>query len=152
VSGNENALKFVSQSGGTVSPYVASGAGGISFPIGFVVGADSNLYVASYGNDKIARFAPNGNSLGDFVAAGSGGLNGPNFMIFRPPTVSITRAGTDLKISWPAQSNSRFQLVKSDTPNFVAIEIVNGAIVNPNGTNEVTLLVEGAMKFFRVQY
>jgi DNA-binding beta-propeller fold protein YncE len=48
-------------------------------PTGAIFGPDGNLYVASFDNDCVLRFdGASGAYLDTFVAAGSGGLNGPD--------------------------------------------------------------------------
>lgn len=59
--------------------------GGLSLPIGLAFGPDTNLYVANFGGDTVARFdGATGAFLGNVMAAGAGGLDGPNFLTFRP--------------------------------------------------------------------
>ncbi len=50
-----------------------------------VIGPDGLLYVSSYGTDSVHRFDPADGALVDtFVAAGSGGLDGPTGLAFGP--------------------------------------------------------------------
>jgi DNA-binding beta-propeller fold protein YncE len=55
-------------------------------PTGAIFGPDGNLYVASFDNDRVLRFdGASGAFLNTFVAAGSGGLDGPDAgMTFGP--------------------------------------------------------------------
>jgi sugar lactone lactonase YvrE len=55
---------------------------GLSRPIGLTFDAAGNLYVANQLANNVLRFAPDGSSLGAFVPAGSGGLNGPDYLAF----------------------------------------------------------------------
>jgi len=59
-------------------------ATGFSRPIGLAFDPGGNLYVANQLGNNVLRFASNGDPLGVFVSAGSGGLNGPNYMVFAP--------------------------------------------------------------------
>ena len=69
---------------GNVSPFVASGSGGLSSPKDLVLGPDGNVYVASTGTNSVIRYTPTGQLLGTFVAAGSGGLSSPYGLAFGP--------------------------------------------------------------------
>jgi len=54
-------------------------SGGLDGPTGAIFGPDGNLYVASFNNDRVLRFdGTSGAYLDTFVAAGSGGLDGPD--------------------------------------------------------------------------
>ena len=53
--------------------------GGLDGPTGALFGPDGNLYVASFNTDEVLRYdGSTGAFLDVFVAAGSGGLNGPD--------------------------------------------------------------------------
>lgn len=156
VSGNENSVqRFDSTSGAFLNTF-ASGSG-LSFPIGAVIGPDGNLYVASYGNHKIARFSStNGAYLGDFIAAGSGGISGPNFMRFRPsapvapPVLEIFASGTNVLLAWTTNANGfRLEASSQLTANTGWITITNAASV-ADGSTVVTLPVAGTYQFFRL--
>jgi len=105
--------------------------------------------VASFNNSKVARFSwTTGAYLGDFVTNGSGGLSGPNFMIFRPqgslpsPKLSIARAGTNVVLSWESNAVG-FHLQKKSTvsSNSVWVDLANSSgsdsnvVQMPIGTN-----------------
>jgi len=55
---------------------------GLSRPIGLTFDAVGNLYVANQLANNVLWFAPDGTALGEFVPAGSGGLNGPDYLVF----------------------------------------------------------------------
>jgi sugar lactone lactonase YvrE len=61
------------------SVFVSSG---LSLPIGLTFDEAGNLYVANQGANNVLRFAPDGSPLGEFVPAGSGGLDGPDYLAF----------------------------------------------------------------------
>ncbi len=70
---------------GDVSPFVASGSGGLSGPRDLVLGPDGNVYVVSRGTNSVIRYnGSTGQLLGTFVAAGSGGLSSPYGLAFGP--------------------------------------------------------------------
>jgi sugar lactone lactonase YvrE len=69
---------------GNVSPFVASGSGGLTQPKDLALGPDGNVYVASAGTNSVIRYTPSGQLLGTFVAAGSGGLSNPFGLAFGP--------------------------------------------------------------------
>jgi sugar lactone lactonase YvrE len=54
----------------------------LSRPIGLTLDAAGNLYVANQLANNVLRFAPDGSPLGAFVPAGSGGLDGPDYLAF----------------------------------------------------------------------
>src|SRR5262249_28239148 len=54
----------------------------LSRPIGLTFYAGGNLYVANQLANNVLRFAPDGTPLGEFVPAGSGGLDGPDYLAF----------------------------------------------------------------------
>lgn len=60
------------------------GAGQLSDPHDCVFGPDRQLYVASYGDDRIVRIDVDTGAVSDFVNAGSGGLDGPSGLLFGP--------------------------------------------------------------------
>jgi sugar lactone lactonase YvrE len=69
---------------GNVSPFIASGSGGLSGPKDLVQGPDGNVYVVSSGTNSVIRYTPSGQLLGTFVTAGSGGLSNPYGLAFGP--------------------------------------------------------------------
>lgn len=86
---------------GSVSPFIASGSGGLSAPKDLVMGPDGNVYVVSSGNNSVIRYTPSGQLIGTFVASGAGGLSGAFGLAFGPDGnlyVSSSAAGTtDIK-------------------------------------------------------
>lgn len=60
------------------------GAGAMLDPYDAVFGPDRQLYVASFGDDRIVRVDVDAGTSSTFVAAGSGGLNGPSGLTFGP--------------------------------------------------------------------
>jgi hypothetical protein len=127
----------------------------LNFPIGIEIGPDGNVYVASYGNDRVVRFnGVNGQYIDDFVAAASGGLNGPNFMTFRPPpapTLAVTKDFESVLVRWPANWDySRYQLFKSATPDFAGAELIIAIDVFAE-TNTARVATDANAAFFRLE-
>ena len=59
-------------------------AGVVIDPYDLVFGPDRQLYVASFGNDRIVRIDVDTGAAADFVPSGSGGLQGPAGLTFGP--------------------------------------------------------------------
>jgi sugar lactone lactonase YvrE len=137
VSGNNGrVVRFNSASGAPLGDFTA---GGLAFPIGLEFGPDTNLYVASFSNHRIVRFnGLTGALMGDFANAGTTGLNGPNFMLFHdfgpPHFASITRAQTNVTISWTGRPDTQLQSTTDlGQPNWQNIpeSLGRGALTNP---------------------
>lgn len=65
-------------------------ASGFPTPIGITFGPDGNLYACSESADAVLRFdGKTGASLGYFIAPGSGGLDGAEFMVFVPEPATL---------------------------------------------------------------
>jgi sugar lactone lactonase YvrE len=79
------------------SVFVSSG---LSRPIGLVFDEAGTLYVANQLGNNVLWFAPDGSPLGEFVPAGSGGLNGPDYLAFTAIPEPAT-ARYALPRSWP---------------------------------------------------
>lgn len=86
-------LRFDAATGALLGPLVFDDpmtpmdeTGGLNGPTAAIEGPDGKLYVASFNSDDVKRYdATTGAFLGIFVAAGSGGLNGPDAgMTFGP--------------------------------------------------------------------
>lgn len=147
-SGNENSIKAFNASGDYFRTLINTG--NLNFPIGFLVGIDE-IITTSYNNDKLARFNLNtGVHLGDISAPG---LNGPNFMIFRPsprPALSITLIDDEIRLTWPEAPSPHFRLYDSDTPDFAALNPFP-ALPLENGTNTISIPVGENERYYRLE-
>ena len=96
-------------------------SGGLALPIGLAFGNDTNLYVASFSNNRVVRFnGITGALIGNFVTAGTTGLSGPNFMLFHdfgPPRIeSIMRTSEGLVLSWNGRPDTQLQYTTNLAP------------------------------------
>lgn len=116
-SGNENVIRrFSGMTGEYLNDFVATG---LSFPVQFIFGPDTNMYVCNYVGDTVTRYrGTNGAALGAFVTAGNGGINGPNFLTFRPAGSGpldrdgdgMTDADEIIAGTWPVDSGDYFRV------------------------------------------
>ena len=89
---DHNVLRF-DDAGNFISVFVASGSGGLNAPRGLTFGPDGNLYVGSVDSvnnsvsaviGSVLRYdGATGAFVDAFIPAGSGGLDGPQALIFR---------------------------------------------------------------------
>lgn len=81
-------LRFDAVNYAPLAPLVdadAAAAAGLAGPTAAVFGPDGNLYVASFDDDRVLRFGPDGTFVDTFVDSGAGGLHGPDIgMAFGP--------------------------------------------------------------------
>jgi hypothetical protein len=83
-----NILKYSGVNGDFLGVFVAAGSGGLDFPDGIAFGPDSHLYVTNMdlngsGPNNVLRFSgATGAFMDVFIAAGSGGLDGPGNLLF----------------------------------------------------------------------
>ena len=114
VSGNNNKVaRFDGATGAYLGDFVTNSSGGLSFPVGLEFGPGGDLFVASLNSNRVVRYSgTNGAPLGDFVLPGFG-LSAPNFLLFHtfppPRLASITRAGTNVVLSWSGRADTRLQ-------------------------------------------
>lgn len=79
---SNNVVTFDGASGACQGVFASSG---LSIPIYMIIGPDGNLLVGSFGNDSVVKFnITTGQSMGVFVASGSGGLDGTHALAFIP--------------------------------------------------------------------
>ncbi len=81
-SGNNNVIRrFNGTTGVFVNDFVTNG---LSFPVQFIFGPDTNIYACSFNGGVVRRYnGLTGALIDTFVVTGDG-LNGPNFLTFRP--------------------------------------------------------------------
>jgi hypothetical protein len=155
VSGNGNVVQRFNGANGSFISTFASG-GGLGLPIGIIYGPDANLYVASYSSHKVARFdSLSGAYLDDFVTNNSGGLSGPNFMVFRPPvatapTLSIHRSTTNAILTWPVKNNPGVlqQTGNLTSPNW---QSVSNPVSVVSSSNTISVPLTSDNQLFRLQ-
>jgi hypothetical protein len=71
--------------------FVPSGSGGLSRAKGLAFGPDGNLYVASNASNTVDEFnGTTGASMGTFISASSGTLDGPYVLAFRPDGLYVS--------------------------------------------------------------
>jgi len=101
------------------------GVGSISDAYDCVFGSDNQLYVASFGNDRIVRIDVDAGTASTFVAAGSGGLDGPASLVF----------GSDGNLYVASQVNSRVLEYDGQTGAFLATFVTAGlgGLASPYG-------------------
>jgi hypothetical protein len=151
-SGNDNAIESFGTFTGIHQNRFATG---LSFPIGVEIGPNETVYVANFGDDSVVRFnGRTGEKIDTFIPSGTGGLNGPNFMTFRPPTppsLKISRSGDNVVISWPVQNSDDFRLYQSLTVDFAnqADASASYSLNDESIIATMSIRVEGA--FFRLQ-
>jgi WD40 repeat protein len=76
--------RYSGSTGAFLDIFVPNGSG-LNAPTGLLFGPDNHLYVSSLNGDKVLRFdGATGAPMGDFVAAGSGGLDAPRGLTFGP--------------------------------------------------------------------
>ena len=87
--GNSKVLRFDAATGDFFDVFVEDDpktkedeSGGLSSAHGAAFGPDGNLYVASFGNHRVIRYAPDGTFLDVFIPSGSG-VTGPIDVVFR---------------------------------------------------------------------
>ena len=157
MSGNDHRVqRFSGLNGSFINTFAASG--GLGLPIGIIYGPDANLYVASFNGHRVVRFESlTGANLGDFVTNGSGGLSGPNFMVFRPPvapatstSLSIARSTTNAVVSWPVKNIPSMLKRATDlsTPNWA---VVTNSVAGAGPSNVVIQPSGPGNGFFRLK-
>jgi sugar lactone lactonase YvrE len=134
---NNNILEYSGSTGAFLSTFVSAGSGGLNNPCGIVFGQDGNLYVSSCGTESVDRFqgplgsAPGsplpaaGQSGAKFVASGSGGLAGPNELIFGPNgNLFVSNASP---VSGVTNNNYGVLEFDATTGAFIATYVAQGA-------------------------
>lgn len=99
-SGGDNVIRrFDGQTGAYLDDFVSTA---LSFPVQFLFGPAGDVYACSFGDDTVQRYdGSSGASLGAFITNASGGLEGPNFLAFRPPgTDALDRDGDGMPDGW----------------------------------------------------
>lgn len=136
-------LRYDGTTGEFMGAFVTAGSAGLTGPAGLAFGPDRNgdtvrdLYVASNGTNQVLAYSgADGTPLGPFVAAGSGGLAGPNDMRFGP----------DGNLYVVASATSYEQVFRFDgvTGAFIDIPVAAGSGLDPE-TAFIAFDPEGAL-------
>jgi DNA-binding beta-propeller fold protein YncE len=81
-------LRYSGTTGNFLNAFVES-ADNVFLPRELVFGPDGNLYVGNFGMGNVLRYnGTSGAFIDTFVPAGSGGLGGPTFLVFRDDAAS----------------------------------------------------------------
>jgi sugar lactone lactonase YvrE len=140
---NNNVLEYNGGTGAFLSMFVPAGSGGLNYPSGMVFGQDGNLYVSSCGTESVDRFqgplgsAPgsplpaSGQSGATFVAPGSGGLGGPNELMFGPNGNLFVSNGLPVG----ANTNNNYGVLEFDasTGGFITTYVGSSYVTVPRG-------------------
>jgi DNA-binding beta-propeller fold protein YncE len=132
-AGTNQVLRYNGNTGAFIDAFVAAGSGGLSIPSGIAFGPDTNndgvsdLYVTSNGTNQVLEYSgKDGSFLGVFVAAGSGGLNGPHDMHFGPDgNLYVVSSGT---------SYEQVFRYNGTTGAFMDVPIATGSGIGPETT------------------
>ncbi len=129
-SDSDQVLRYDGNTGTFIDVFVAAGDGGLDSPAGILFGPDRNndsvqdLYVTSnLTNQVLAYSGIDGSYIGEFVAAGSGGLSGPHDMQFG--------ADGNLYVVSSATSYERVFRFDGTTGSFVDLPVATGSGVGP---------------------
>ncbi len=108
---------------------------------GMAISPRGTLLVTSAGGNKVVEFDAGGEYLGDFIASGAGGINGPWYVLFRDSDVLVSasggniyrydHAGQPLSV-WQSEINFPQQLYRQANGNVLA-----AAFSSPNGVWEL---------------
>lgn len=114
-------LKFEGTTGAFLGEFISAG-NGVEFPAGEgLTWHDSVLYVLCRDSAKVLKFDANGNSLGEFIPSGSGGLQFPKGMVRGPD-------GT-----WFVSSANVVLRYGADGTSMGALSVPNGELNTPRG-------------------
>jgi sugar lactone lactonase YvrE len=86
--GSGQVLEYNGATGAFIASFAqATGScSGLSLPRGLTFGPDGNLYVSSFGSGDVMEFnGSTGACMSNFIPAGTGGLDGPTFVLFGEP-------------------------------------------------------------------
>jgi streptogramin lyase len=76
-------LRYDGTSGAFLGAFVGSGSGGLTHPTDLIFGPNGNLYVSSWGNDRVLRYnGTTGAFIDAYVPPNDGGLTEPNALLF----------------------------------------------------------------------
>jgi len=132
-SGNR-VMRFSETNGAPIGTgiFVAANSGGLSLPHGLAFGPDGNLYVASAGTDAVLRYnGTNGAFIGEFLPAGSGGLDYPVWLEFRGPYLYVSSQLNDSVLRYNATNGAFIDAFV--TANSGGLDGPSGMAFGPDG-------------------
>lgn len=105
--GPQNVLRFDGRTGGFVSVFTRNHPNRDSAFLKVEFGPDSDLYTTRIHSDLVERDdGGTGEYLGDFVSAGSGGLDAPTFFAFRPDGKFFVRSHYDRVLQYDGETGA----------------------------------------------
>lgn len=148
-NGNSNHVARFDGASGAFLDLFTSG-GGLNLPVGLAFGPDTNLYVANFGGNTVARFdGTTGVFLGNVMAPGTGGLNGPNFLTFRPEP----RPAPVTAASLTTEAGANFLTIHvakgtNTGPVWIDAEVCDDLLIGAwRGATNVVILEDSALLF-----
>jgi DNA-binding beta-propeller fold protein YncE len=98
--------------------FVSSRSGGLSMAKGLAFGPDGNLYVASSDTNTVNEYnGTTGASLGTFISASSGTLDGPHMVVFRPDGLYVSSENSGTVNRYNATTGAWENTVVPTAPN-----------------------------------
>lgn len=82
--GGDVVKSYDAASGAFTGNIVPAGTGGLDVPVGLAFDQGGDFYVSSVSNHNVLHFAADGSLLGEFLAPGAGGNDGPTFLTIIP--------------------------------------------------------------------
>lgn len=134
--------------------FVPQGSGGLSGPVGIILGPDGNLYVSSRSNDSVLRYnSTTGNFIDTFIPAGYGGVSSPRGLVFGPDgNLYVNSFGTNRVLRYDGNTGAFLGTFASDhalAQNNVCVFGPDGNLYVNNSAASSILRFNGATGEFR---
>ena len=81
---SSNVVSYDGGNGSFNGVLIPGGSGSLSLAHSVRVGPGGDLFVSSFGNDRVLRYDPDGNPIGVFADVGAAGADGPTDALFGP--------------------------------------------------------------------